>query len=524
MKNQFFLFLVFIQFVSFSGFSQPTFETTLGSSGEEVSSKAMYSYGKFYIAGHTTTVGSGSYDILFSRLDGNGNLIGSTVAGSGGEDIALSAARTPANEFILSGYTNSFGMEKPFAIKLDSSGNEIWSKYYNVPGWGEDIAVLQNGDFYLTGYVSTLDYNVLLIKCDSSGNVIWAKAIGDLNINEGRKITVTEDEGALITGITQVQPGGPSDFFIIKSDKNGNVEWSKKYATSDFYNWDLGYAIRATTSEIIIGCLSYNQAFNNNPNSPDGLIVRLDTDGNMIKAIAFGSSEYEDIRDIDIMADGRICFTGATNFNTSGQTDLLFGIADTAGNLVSQKIFGGTTYDHGLSILSISENDFLLSGYSESLGNGLSDMYIIRTDSIGTGSCNSMNGTIASAMIQVTDTLAFDTMSMSVSALIANFIISNPNLPQIMYCSSTGFHHPENIPASIAFPNPFLNEVTIEIENDSETEVILTDIRGSQITLDEVLEYLPSAIKLKGLNISSGIYYCTIKNKDGVQVYRLIKE
>ena len=521
------LLLCFVFIVGFRSLlhSQPTFEITIGSSGEEVCSKSLYRDGKIYLAGHTTSIGSGSYDIVFSRMDGNGNLIGSTIAGLSGEDIALSAAMTSDNAIILSGYTNSLGSEKPFAIKFDTTGNLIWSKYYNVPGWGEDIAVLENGDFYLTGYISTLDYNVLLIKCDSSGNVMWAKAIGDLNVNEGRKITVTEDEGTLITGITQVQPGGPSDVFVIKTDKDGNVEWSKKYETSDFFNWDLGYAIRATANEIIIGCLSYNQAFNNNPNSPDGLIIRLDQTGNLINAIAYGSSEYDDIRDLDIMSDGRICFTGATNYNSNGQTDLLFAISDTAGNIVCQKTFGGNTYDHGLSILSIDQNDFLISGYSESLGNGSSDMYIIRTDSTGTGSCNSLSGTIASAMIQVTDTLVFDTMSISVTGSLISFTLSNQNLTQVIYCSTT-----ENSELPItsnlsAFPNPFTSKTKIEVaEMNSDTEIMIIDLLGKTVPIANLIERTSSGFIINGLGLPNGIYFCITGNGITNSVTKLIKQ
>lgn len=525
MKNLFLLFLIPIQFVSYNVFSQSTFETTIGGSGEEVSSKSIYSNGKIYIAGHTTSIGSGSYDIVFTRLDGNGNLIGSTIAGLAGEDISLSAAVTNKNEFILTGYTNSLGMEKPFAMKYDSLGNVIWSKYYNVPGWGEDIATLPNGDFYFTGYVSTLDYNVLLTKCDSSGNVIWAKAIGDLNINEGRKITVTEDEGALVTGITQVQAGGPSDLFVIKTDKNGNVEWSKKYATSDFFNWDLGYAIQVTSSEIIVGCLSYNQAFNSSPNSPDGLIIRLNPNGSIIKAIAFGSSEYEDIRDLEIMNDGRICFTGATNYNTHGQTDVLFAITDTAGNLITQRTFGGNSYDHGLSIKSISNNDFLIGGYSESLGNGASDMYIIRTDTSGTGSCNSISGNIASAFIQITDTLVFDTMSISVTGSIANFIVTNQTLPQIIHCSTTESSEIENEIYLSAFPNPFTTNTVIHMEEiNSQTQFFLYDILGNEIMLANMIERRAGEFLLDGNALSDGMYFCVIRNNNSQNFIKLIKQ
>ncbi len=515
----FYLFVASIQQLH----AQATFETTFGGSGEEVCSKTIYSNGKIYITGHTTSLGSGSYDVSFIMTDGSGNLTGNTIAGLSGEDIPLSATRTIDNEFILCGYTNSLGSEKPFAIKFDSTGNVVWSKYYSISGWGEDIASLNNGDFYLTGYISNPDYDVVLIKCNSTGNVIWAKSIGDSLINEGRKITVTEDDGAIITGITQVQAGGPSDIFVIKADKYGAVQWSKKYATADFYNWDNGYAVRTKGDQIIVGCLSYNQAFNNNPNSPDGLLLRLKKDGTLISATAFGSHEYEDIRDIDIMDDGRVCMTGATNYNTHGQTDLLFAIADSSGNIIAQKVFGGNSYDHGLSIQSITENDFLLGGYSESLGNGLSDIYLIRTDTSAISACNSITGSISSVSVIINEVTVFDTASLPVSAFQLNFNVLHQILPQNIFCSTTGISEYEIENKNLFFPNPFDDFTKLEFDLKTDAEIHLYNMLGIKLSTENRIKKTTGGISISGEGLVSGIYLCIIRQGGNFYINKIIK-
>ena len=65
-------------------------------------------------------------------------------------------------------------------LKYNSSGNLLWSAYYNTPGnLGEQshaFTVTGSGDVYITGITGiNFIYHILTVKFDSSGSCQWAK-------------------------------------------------------------------------------------------------------------------------------------------------------------------------------------------------------------------------------------------------------------------------------------------------------------------------------------------------------------
>ncbi|MBL0256536.1 MAG: hypothetical protein IPQ03_03020 [Bacteroidetes bacterium] len=98
----------------------------------------------------------------------------------------------------------------------------------------------------------------------------------------------------------------------------------------------------------------------------------------------------DDVRDIIALPNGHLALTGTTNFGSHGQTDILFAEIDTAGTIIQQQAFGGSSYETGLSVKSLGSENFLLAGYTESFGQGFNDMYMIKTGA-GILSCNAVN-------------------------------------------------------------------------------------------------------------------------------------
>jgi hypothetical protein len=70
------------------------------------------------------------------------------------------------------------------------------------------------------------------------------------------------------------------------------------------------------------------------------------------------------------------------------------------------------------------------------------------------------------------------------------------------------------------YPNPFENNLTISLENDQATEVVLTDITGKVILNQKFNE---SLIVLDLGDLSSGQYFVTIKNKTYLTTRKVIK-
>lgn len=89
---------------------------------------------------------------------------------------------------------------------------------------GRTITRTNDGGFMIAG--STLadtagELDILLIKTDGLGNIQWTKVIGNTNEEYATHIRQSSDGSYLIFGNTEF--GGIDTMFLIKTDKNGNV-------------------------------------------------------------------------------------------------------------------------------------------------------------------------------------------------------------------------------------------------------------------------------------------------------------
>ena len=186
--------------------------------------------------------------------------------------------------------------------------------------------------------------DVYLIKTDSIGNVMWTKTYGGSSSDYGYSVKQTVDGGFIIAGYTNSFGAGLFDLYVIKTDMNGNVIWSKTYggASSDYghsviQTLDSGYVITGYT-------LSFGMA-------TQVYFVKLDSDGNLLWSMTYGGS----------------------------------------GN------------DFGWSVEQTTDSGFVITGNTDSFGRGNRDVYLIKTDRFGNSSCNeSVAATIASDAATIT--------------------------------------------------------------------------------------------------------------------------
>ena len=97
---------------------------------------------------------------------------------------------------------------------------------------GYDVEELWDGGFAVVGYtksISLTNYDVLLLRTDSNGDTLWTKTYGGSEDDFGYSIKLAEDGGFIIGGVTNSFGSGGSDFYLIKSDSLGSVNWTKTF-------------------------------------------------------------------------------------------------------------------------------------------------------------------------------------------------------------------------------------------------------------------------------------------------------
>jgi len=186
--------------------------------------------GGYIVAGWTWSFGGGGPDFFLIKTDASGNVQWAKTYGGTGDDRAYSVQQTSDGGYIVAGYTYSLGAggRDFFLVKTDANGNLQWAKTYGGTGIDSTISVQQTSDggYIVAGWTDSFgagSWDILLIKTDANGNVQWAKTYGGTDWDFAYSVQQTSDGGYIVAGITYSFGAGGSDFFLIKTDANGNI-------------------------------------------------------------------------------------------------------------------------------------------------------------------------------------------------------------------------------------------------------------------------------------------------------------
>jgi hypothetical protein len=200
--------------------------------------------GGYALAGYTSSYGAGGTDMYVSKFDVWGaNLQWTrTIGGTGSENINA-IINSADSGFILVGTTSSFGAggEDVYVVKLNSSGNTVWTRTIGGPAndGGYSIVQAKDGGYVISGF--TLSYgspngNVYIIKIDASGTVQWTKSIAnnvaDTDFASGSYTQNSIIEPCADGGYLNISnDSGMTNLRVIKIDSIGNVKWNKELKT-----------------------------------------------------------------------------------------------------------------------------------------------------------------------------------------------------------------------------------------------------------------------------------------------------
>nr|MBC8416069.1 hypothetical protein [Candidatus Cloacimonadota bacterium] len=294
-----------------------------------------------------------------------GDTLWTKCYGGPGSDKGSEIQLTSDGGYIITGRTGSFGAgaQDAYLIKTDANGDTLWTKTYGGADWDYAYSVKQttDGGFIVAGgsksFSSGGDYDVYLIKTDANGDTLWTRTYGGTDTEYGSSVQLTSDGSYIIIGVTMSFGAGDRDFYLIKTDANGDTLWTKTYGGTDS---DEGYSVQLTSDGgyIIVGeTCSYGIP----TGSADVWLIKTDANGNILWSQNYGGSLTDFGNSVQLTSDGGYIIAAGTWSYGAGYTDAYLIKTDISGNSLWTQTYGNSFYDTAYSIQQTADGGFIFT-------------------------------------------------------------------------------------------------------------------------------------------------------------------
>jgi len=329
--------------------------------------------GGYILLGTTESYGAGDYDFWLIKTDAQGNMQWDRTFGGSEDDWGYSVQQTSDGGYILFGGTWS-GYGDFWLIKTDAQGNKEWDRTFggSEDDWGWSVQQTSDGGYILLGYTYSYGAGLAdfwLIRTDSQGNKQWERTFGGSEDDQGYSVQQTSDGGYILLGGTW---SGYGDFWLIKTDAQGNKEWDRTFGGSED---DWGISVQQTQDG---GYILLGDTHSYGAGEDDVWLIKTDAQGNKQWERTFGGSSRDKGWSVQQTTDGGYILRGHTYSYGAGYADSWLIKTDAYGNKEWDRTFGGSETDWGSSVQQTEDGGYILLGCTASYGAGELDFWLIK--------------------------------------------------------------------------------------------------------------------------------------------------
>lgn len=227
-----------------------------------------------------------------------------------------------------------------------------------------------------------------VVKTDANGTIEWDNTIGGLSLDDLRDVQQTTDGGYIlgghsfsdISGDKSISSRGSSDYWIVKLDGSGAVQWQKAYGGSGL---EYIRAIERTADGGYVagGYSNSDVSVDKSENSLGGddyWVVKLDATGTVQWENTVGGNAADRLQALQQTNDGGYVLAGWSSSSATGdKSDNPVGFSDywvvkldASGSVVWDKTIGGNFFDYLMDVKQTPDNGYILAGRSLSLATG----------------------------------------------------------------------------------------------------------------------------------------------------------
>jgi hypothetical protein len=364
-------------------------------------------------SGNKSQDNNGDLDYWIWKMKENGDLDWQKNIGGSGSDFLQSIALTNDAGYILAGTSNSEkgfdkedtskGQDDFWIIKLNAKGEQEWQK--TIGGSGQErlqsIQQTRDGGYIIGGSSSSeptskpelakngektsatygnLDYWV--VKIDHKGTIEWEQTYGGVYADELRSMEQTFDGGYILGGYSNSPISGNKaddnkgigDYWVVKIDKKGTIEWQKTiggdkddqlYVVHQTY--DKGYILGGNSNSG-----SSEDKRSDNSNGTDFWVLKLDQSGKQVWQETYDFGKFDILTSLVENVDHTILLGGFAQGEIAkgkqkakkGTDDFIALKIDEKGTILWDKIVGSDGKDVLKKVIETRDGGYLMAGTS----------------------------------------------------------------------------------------------------------------------------------------------------------------
>jgi hypothetical protein len=447
--------------------------------------------------------------------------------GGGQYEWGRMVQQTNDGGYIILGETLSFGAGHYdiWLIKTDCNGIIEWDETYGGLDEDRGCSVQQTNDngYIIGGTTASYGmgiYDFWLIKTDVNGNVEWENTFGGIGWEWGFFVQQTNDNGYIMVGASDPTGMGIFDVLLIKTDRAGNQDWTQTFGGNSA---DYGTCVQQTSDG---GYIIVGDTYSFGAGSRDIWLIKTDESGNEHWTNTFGGSDSDRGNCVRQTLDDGFIITGYTKSFGAGDDDVWLIKTNNSGNIDWTNTFGGSNSDGGECVQQTFDGGYIIVGYTESFGAGSSDMWLVKTNSNGeTLWTKTIGGEDYDwgRCVQQTNDYGYIIVGEDYSFFAGEYNIrlikiesENVEASMIPRPDNFNLHH---------YPNPFNPSTTISFnltaEEAENTELVIYNVKGQKVKtlVNEYLEagnhtFLWNGTDKNGKPVSSGIYFYKLKSSN----------
>lgn len=296
--------------------------------------------------------------------------------------------------FVLGGQTDSKGKGKidVWLIKSDKEGKVQWDKTFGK-ATDDKLATLlptENNGWLLVGTTQGKEFknDIWVAKTNAKGKVIWEKTYGEAANEAAHKAVATKDGGLLIAGVrgmTQmVKQEGirtlklDQSIWLLRLDKAGDVVWEKTIESDNLPN----ITGLVTTKDGGFALLA-NKRFAE-VKYEDAWLIGLKENGDIAWNTTFGGEYIDVMNSLVATVDGGFILAGGKFDKRTLRSDVWLIKTGSIGQVEWEKSFGGKGTDIAYTIIQTADQNFVLGGTNGSVATEEAGaMWLVKVDTEG---------------------------------------------------------------------------------------------------------------------------------------------